>query len=316
MGSEALGSEALGSEALGSEPPVREPLSVVVPTRDRAHLLERCLAALRAELGDADEVLVVDSASRSPGPVADVARRHGAELLRCPVAGTSRARNEGWRAACHDLVAFVDDDVRVRPGWAASLVAAFGDDGVDFVTGRVVVPPGQERAERPVAVSGRSVRERLHPGLAGDLGAGANLAVRRRALIAVGGFDETLGPGSWAASAEDLDLFDRLFREGCGGLFEPSAVAEHEQWRSRPQLVRLDWRYGKGMGVRLSRLARWDRPRARRLLHEAVVEQGIRPVWKDLRAGYQFGAVTVTTRTLGTLWGLALGRARTKGATT
>ncbi len=270
-------------------------------------MLDRCLAALRAELTDADEIVVVDSASADAAAVAAAAARAGARLVRSDRAGASLARNAGWRAAAHDLVGFVDDDVRVRAGWAAGLVAAFSDDSVAFVTGRVVVPDAQAAAERPVAVSSRTSRERLHPGLAGDLGASANLAVRRSALERVGGFDETLGPGTWACSAEDLDLFDRLFRCGFAGLFEPDALAEHDQWRSRPQLIQLDWRYGKGMGVRIARLARWDRPRARRLLREAVIEQGLRPVLDDLRHGYEFGAITVATRTLGTLLGLVVG---------
>lgn len=270
-------------------------------------MLGRCLDALRAELTDRDEIVVVDSASADPAAVAAVANRAGVRLERCSHAGASLARNTGWRAASHQLVGFVDDDVRVRPGWAAALVAAFADPGVEFVTGRVVVPDDQRDAERPVAVSSRTVRERLHPGLHGDLGASANLGVRRPALERVGGFDETLGPGSWAASAEDLDLFDRLFAEGSRGVFEPDAVAEHDQWRSRRQLVRLDWGYGKGMGVRLARLARSDRARARRLLREAVIEQGVRPVLDDLRHGYEFGALTVATRTLATLLGLCVG---------
>lgn len=286
------------------------PVSVVVPTRDRPDLLERCLAALRADLTDADEIVVADSASRDASGVATVAERSGAGVVRCDRAGASLARNAGWRAAAHELVAFIDDDVRVRPGWSAGLRSAFDDEQIVFVTGRVVVPEDQAAAERPVAVTSRTERERLHPGLSGDLGASANLAVRRRALEEVGGFDETLGPGSWAASAEDLDLFDRLFRAGFAGMFEPDAVAEHDQWRTKPQLVRLDWRYGKGMGVRLARMARWDRPRARRLLREAVIEQGVRPVLDDLRHGYEFGAITVATRTLATVLGLLVGTIR------
>jgi hypothetical protein len=97
------------------------------------------------------------------------------------------------------------------------------------------------------------------------------------------------------------------------GLFEPAAVAEHEQWRSRGQLLRLDWRYGKGMGVRLARLARWDRPRARRLFREAVVTQGVRPVISDLRRGYEFGAATVATRTAGTMVGRVVGASCLRG---
>ncbi|HVU61363.1 MAG TPA: glycosyltransferase [Mycobacteriales bacterium] len=289
---------------------MRAPLSVVVPTRDRVGLLERCLAALRAELTESDEILVVDSASGDAAAVAAAAHEAGATLVRCDRAGASLARNAGWRAARNDLVAFVDDDVRVLPNWSTGLVNAFDDPDVVFVTGRVVVPADQQAAERPVAITSRTEREVLHAGLSGDLGASANLAVRRAALAAVGGFDETLGPGSWAAAAEDLDLFDRLFRAGYTGSFEPHAAAEHDQWRTRPQLIRLDWRYGKGMGVRLARLARWDRPRARRLFREAVIEQGVRPVLDDLRHGYEFGALTVATRTLATVLGVAVGSVR------
>lgn len=274
-------------------------------------MLETCLAAIAADLDEADEIVVADSASAGAAAVAEAAARFGARVVRCERAGASLARNTGWRAARHDLVAFVDDDVRVHPGWADALVAGFADGAVGFVAGRVVVPAGQEDADRPVAISSRTEREVLHPGLAGDLGASANLAVRRAALVDVDGFDETLGPGSWASSAEDLDLIDQLFRRGWSGVFEPAAAAEHDQWRTRPQLLRLDWRYGKGMGVRLARMRRWDRPRASRLLREAVLEQGVRPVLDDLRHGYEFGAMTVATRTLATVLGLVVGTVST-----
>jgi glycosyltransferase involved in cell wall biosynthesis len=269
---------------------------------------------LAAELAEGDEIVVVDSASTDAAAIAAAAHgitsRADIRVERCERPGASLARNTGWRVARHQLIGFVDDDVRVRGGWAAALVAAFDDPAVAFVTGRVVVPDDQRHAERPVAISSRTEREALHAGLSGDLGASANLAVRRSALDRIEGFDETLGPGTWSSSAEDLDLFDRLFRAGFAGLFEPVAVAEHDQWRTRPQLIQLDWRYGKGMGVRLARLARWDRPRARRLLREAVIEQGIRPVLDDLRHGYEFGAITVATRTLATLLGLVVGMVR------
>jgi glycosyltransferase involved in cell wall biosynthesis len=289
---------------------MRRRLTVVVPTRDRPAMLTTCLAALRVELHDADEVIVVDSGSGDPRRTSEAAAAAEVRLIRSELAGASLARNLGWRSAATDLVAFVDDDVRVRPGWADAMVHALDGDGVDFVTGGVVVPVGQELAERPVAVSSRTVRTALHPGLAGDIGASANLGIRRSALAAVDGFDERLGPGTWAASAEDLDLFDRLFRAGFAGVFEPAACAEHDQWRTKRQLLGLDWRYGKGMGVRLARLATWDRSRARRLTTEALITQGVRSVVQDLRDGYEFGALTVTVRTVATVIGMVVGAAR------
>lgn len=293
---------------------MRGPLSVVVPTKDRPGKLETCLAALQADLRPADEIIVVDSGSVDPVPVAAAAEAAGARLVRSERAGASLARNLGWRAASHDLVGFVDDDVRVHRGWADALVAAFDDAAVAFVTGGVVVPADQQDAERPVAITSRTARTLLDPGVTGDLGATANLAVRRSALAAVGGFDERIGPGTWAASAEDLDLFDRLFRADYLGMFEPLARAEHDQWRSRRQLLALDWRYGKGMGVRLAKLAAWDKPRARRLTKEALVTQGTRSVVQDLRQGYEFGALTVAARTLATVIGMVVGAARRGGS--
>jgi len=290
---------------------MRAPLSVVVPTKDRPEFLAACLTALRADLAESDELIVVDSASGRPGAVAAVAAQADALLVRSDLPGASLARNLGWRTASHDLVAFIDDDVRVAPGWADAIVAGFDVEGsVEFVTGGVVVPAGQEHAERPVAVTSKTVRTRLHPGVEGDLGASANMAVRKRALADVGGFDERLGPGTWAMAAEDLDLFDRLFRLNYPGMFEPLALAEHEQWRSKPQLLALDWGYGKGMGIRLAKLWTWDRRRARRLTKEVLVTQGVRSVVQDLRQGYEFGALTVAARTLATVIGMVVGAAR------
>jgi glycosyltransferase involved in cell wall biosynthesis len=289
---------------------MRAPLSVVVPTKDRVAMLTTCLAALRQDLGDDDEIVVVDSGSADPTAVAVAATGAGARVVRSDRPGASLARNLGWQAARHDVVAFIDDDVRVHRGWAAAMAAGFSDPGTAFVTGGVVVPMDQLDAERPVAITSRTARTVLHPGLGGDLGASANLAIRKTALVAVGGFDERFGPGTWAASAEDLDLFDRLFRAGYPGMFEPLASAEHDQWRTKPQLIALDWRYGKGMGVRLARLFTWDKPRARRLVREALVTQGVRSVVQDLRRGYEFGALTVATRTLATVIGMVVGAAR------
>lgn len=281
----------------------RAPLSVVVPTRNRPDHLAACLASLQAELGERDELLVVDSAS-SPPLRLDGEGPGATRLIRCELPGASRARNEGWRAAAHDLVAFVDDDVRVLPGWADAHVAAFRDPAVKFVTGAVGVPAGQEDRDRPVAVTTLTAPTRLTSATPGTLGASANLAVRASALHEVGGFDERLGPGTWTRAAEDLDLFDRLLAAGHLGWFEPGAAAVHEQWRSRRELLRLDHGYGVGLGARLVLLLRrGQRQRARATAADAVWQGTVVTGWRDLRKGYEFGALLALARALGTLRG-------------
>jgi glycosyltransferase involved in cell wall biosynthesis len=88
-------------------------LSVVIPTRDRADVLERCLAALQRE--QPDEVVVVDDGSADHTP--DVlARNPWVRARRLTGEGRSAAKNAGVEAATGDVVLFMDDDVIATPG--------------------------------------------------------------------------------------------------------------------------------------------------------------------------------------------------------
>lgn len=219
-------------------------------------MLDGCLSSLRSAVAGDDEIIVVDSASQSD-ETKHVAESHHVAYVRCDEPGASRARNAGWRAARHDLVAFVDDDVRVADGWADAISGAFDSDpDVTFVAGRIGVPPGQEDAPRPVSVTAGDMPVVRSAGLLDDLGHSANLAVRRRALAGIGGFDEELGAGGSFRAAEDRDLYDRLQSAGGKGRYEPLASAYHVQWRSPSQLVALDFSYGYGAGARVAKLLR------------------------------------------------------------
>jgi glycosyltransferase involved in cell wall biosynthesis len=269
-------------------------VAVVVPTRDRPTHLAACLRALHPELLPGDELLVVDSASTVPVHC-DV------PVHRVPVPGASRARNEGWHRTSAPIVVFVDDDVQVAAGWRAALTVALV--GVDLVCGRVAVPPAQVGVERPVAVT-PDVPEQLLDAASTLRGVSANLAVRRSALEVTGGFDERLGPGTWSRAGEDLELLDRLLAAGHPGRYAPEVLAFHDQWRSRRELLRLDFGYGVGAGAR----ALWaGGPQGRHLLREALWDNGIATIGHDLRIGYQFGVATALVRSSGTVTGAVRG---------
>ncbi len=256
-------------------------LTVVIPTRDRAEWLARCLAELQPQAATLGGVIVVDSASRSP-KVEQVARAFGAVYLREDVPGASRARNRGWREAATRHVVFLDDDLLVRPGWADALAAAARDD-VAFVTGRVTLPGG---AGDPTgfALIDHGEARRLDARTRGVLGGTANLLVSRDALAAVGGFDERLGPGRWLSAGEDLDLLDRIVEKGMTGWYEPAAVVECEQWREGAERAKLAWAYGKGMGARFAAMAKRSPGRALRRWNELLRLGGIATAARRLRA--------------------------------
>jgi glycosyltransferase involved in cell wall biosynthesis len=86
------------------------PVSAVIPTYNRAHLLRRAIGSALAALGPGDEVLVVDDGSTDE--TVALVERYGdpVRLLRIDHGGAGAARNAGFAAARGPLVAFLDSD--------------------------------------------------------------------------------------------------------------------------------------------------------------------------------------------------------------
>jgi glycosyltransferase involved in cell wall biosynthesis len=281
-------------------------ITVIVCTRDRPERLVGCLAAVNKALRPGDELLVVDSASTSSA-TREVAEAAGARVVRCDLPGLSRARNLGWRLATHDVVAFTDDDCRPQPSWLHELTLALKRPEIGWTTGSVSVHEEDRGKDRPVAIvppyaAGPISRSTIEP-----VGSGNNFAVRVAVLREVGPFHERLGAGTWLSGAEDIEMFDRLLTSGVTGEHAPEAIVLHQQWRSARELLRLDWGYGKGQGARLALLRKGDRAWGGRRSRELLWNDGVLSAARDLRNGYEFGAVSTTIRTLGTLLGLARG---------
>jgi len=181
---------------------------VVIPTAGRTGL-GALLPALVAGDGPLPErVLLVDDRLDRSRPL--VSARHLGPLvgrvavLAGGARGPAAARNAGWRAARAPWVAFLDDDVIPPPGWRGALAAdleRLGDD-VAGSQGRVRVPLPRHR--RPTDW------ERNVGGLERARWATADMACRRDALAAVGGFDERFP----RAYREDADLGLRLAASG------------------------------------------------------------------------------------------------------
>ncbi|BEL07432.1 glycosyltransferase [Actinoplanes sichuanensis] len=174
-------------------------VSIVVPTIGRPSLTD-LLRAL-GPLPDGMELIIVDDRPdvRTPLEVGESAR-----IVAGRRAGPAAARNAGWSAARHEWVAFLDDDVRPEPGWFWRLLGDLREAGpeVGGVQGRITVPlPAGRRA---------TDWERVTAGLADGEWITADMAYRRAALAATGGFDERLP----RAFREDAELAHRVRRAG------------------------------------------------------------------------------------------------------
>jgi GT2 family glycosyltransferase/SAM-dependent methyltransferase len=228
-------------------------LTVVLCTRDRPADLARALAALAAQEAPPAEVVVVDNdpAGGTARPVVEAADL-SVRLVAEPRPGLSVARNTGLRHVRTDLVAFTDDDAQPHAAWTGQLANALAaEPGLLAVTGLVLPADLSSPAARAFEfeMGGFSqgylprrydadwfARVRWRGAPAWQVGAGADMAFRREAFAAVGGFDERLGAGA-AGCSEDSELWYRLLAAGHTCLYEPAAVVAHHH-RSDDEALR------------------------------------------------------------------------------
>jgi len=229
-------------------------ISVVVCTRDRSPQLERTLKAMsRLEFDGHWELVVVDNGSSDDTPaVLGRARGRLGERLRTvqePVAGLSRARNAGLRAAAAPIVAFTDDDCYPAPDWLTRVVDCFGEDpSRGYLGGRILL---HDSRDLPMTIL-RYPHERRYPPRTvvppGEI-QGANMAMRRDALRRIGGFDVRLGAGT-DYPCEDLDAVARLSAEGWTGAYDPRPTVYHHHGRqSKEEVGELLASYLRGAGA-------------------------------------------------------------------
>jgi N-acetylglucosaminyldiphosphoundecaprenol N-acetyl-beta-D-mannosaminyltransferase len=168
--------------------------SIVIPTRKRPGYLDAALASVvpQAEQVGAEVIVVNDGAD----PVTtEVATSYGATVVALPQAsGANAARNVGLREARGELVLLIDDDISAPDGWLQALL-----DGAEASPDRDVFggpirpalagggPSGCGRESAPI--TSLELGSEDHDV---ELVWSANMAIRRRALDAVGPFDETL----------------------------------------------------------------------------------------------------------------------------
>jgi glycosyltransferase involved in cell wall biosynthesis len=253
--------------------------SVVVCTRDRRRLLEACLASLE-EQSHPVPVVVVDNGS-SDGTAAFLRQWSAAGANRLvmsePVAGLSRARNLGVAHASGDVVLFLDDDALAPPSWVYAHLTAYADPTIEAAGGPIVLDfvDGRpswvaQRLEHWWSALDHGAERRAFPPPHGPYG--ANMSIRRDAVLAAGGFDPRLGrQGTSLLSSEEAAIFERIWAHGGAIEYLPEAVVIHQITAER---VRPWWIMRRGVAQGRSNVRR-IRPTGalrRRELREHLVE--------------------------------------------
>lgn len=213
-------------------------LSAIVCTRNGAATLRECLAALARQSHSRFEVLVIDDGSNDATP--EIAREFSfVKYHRQDHAGLSAARNLGSRLAQCGIVAFTDDDCVPDEDWLHNLAAAFEDADCVAAGGPNLPPLPRTRTEAVVALAPGAPAHVLSGDLEAEHLPGCNLAIRKSALEAIGGFR-----GEFAAAGDDVDVCWRLQAGGGKLHFVPSAVVWHHRRATVAAYLRQQRGYG------------------------------------------------------------------------
>jgi glycosyltransferase involved in cell wall biosynthesis len=216
----------------GAQPPR---YSVVIPTHNRARLLDRALRSVSSQTFTDFEAIVVDDGST------DATQQTLASSRSFPfrfvtherAKGVAAARNRGVMEAAGEFVVFLDDDDELHPNALRKIHERASASRLDFLwggrmireldsRGRLVASRQDDWSDVPYTVRGSGVLPYVL-----KTAANSAFAIRRAVLGAIGGFDEAL------PASEDRDLLIRLARGGFVGAVVPRTIIDvNETYKS------------------------------------------------------------------------------------
>jgi GT2 family glycosyltransferase len=213
-------------------------LSLVIVTYNREDVLVetiRALEPLRAELAEPSELLIIDQTPRHHSET-DAAlqgwqREERIRWIRLPAPHLTKAMNTGLLEARGDLVLFVDDDIIPLRQLLKEHLAAHRTHPEAWAVVGQVLQPGQQPIELPRQLKSSFLWRDLDFPFNSTIPAwienaiGCNLSMKRREVLAIGGFDEAFPPP--VASRFESEFAKRLVKAGGRIRFSPSASLHH-----------------------------------------------------------------------------------------
>ena len=233
------------------------PIAVVIPTRNRGEQVAEAARAVLADSIDMELVIVDQSDNDDTEAAVEAVRDRRLRLIRSELRGASNARNLGAANTEAPIIAFTDDDCRPAATWVSQVLSIFeADPEAALVFGRVHLPP----IEADDYAASFEPKERHPCGVPlpdGDIGIGANFAIRREVLEALGGFDPLLGPGAPAfRGAEETDLLIRALHAGYRVVNASECDVLHLGVRTGPDVRPLHIAYHFAVGAAFGKHAR------------------------------------------------------------
>jgi len=234
-------------------------ISLIICTRNRAEQLSKSLKSLERLIFDGPWQLVIvnnGSTDQTELVISDFEKRSTLNITNVyePAPGLSRARNAGVSKAEAPVIAFTDDDCYPAEDFLTSVLNCMSERNVDFCGGRVLLYDDND-AKITVQEANESFVVEPNSFLASGLLIGANIALRKTAILSIDGFDERIGAGTRYLAGEETDVMRRLLNNGMRGFSDPLIVVYHHHGRqSKNEVKSILKNYSKGRGVSMIKL--------------------------------------------------------------
>ncbi len=223
------------------------PVSVIIPTRNRADLLRTCITGLRATRYPDVEIIIANNGSDDPKTLAylEELSAKGVTILDQPGPfNYSTINNNAVAAARGELLCLMNNDIEVlSPDWLAIMATQALRPEIGAVGAQLLYPDGRIQHAGVVIGVGNAAGHAhrfLRPEAEGyfrrhalpqyvSAVTAACLIVNKDRFLAVGGLDEK----NFTVAFNDVDLCLRLNQRGWQSFYEPRAVLVHHESVSR-----------------------------------------------------------------------------------
>jgi O-antigen biosynthesis protein len=214
-------------------------VSVIVCSYNAERTMEACLTSLETLNYPDYEVIVVNDGSTDR--TREIAEGFSyCRMINQDNKGLSIARNVGAQAASGEIVAYTDSDCVADRDWLTYIVARMEEGGLSACGGPNFPPPEDSLVPAAVAVSPGGPTHVLISDAVAEHIAGCNMAFRRDALLALGGFDPV-----YRAAGDDVDICWRFQDAGYTIGFSPAAIVWHFRRNTVKAYLNQQRGYGK-----------------------------------------------------------------------
>ena len=196
---------------------MKKPLvSVIVPTCNNAHYIEKCIQSIINQSFNNFELIIVDDCSKDDtlGILKKIKDKNLNVLKTDKNSGPAVARNIGVKNSRGEYIFFIDGDCIASKNWIKEGLKGFKEKGCLGVEGKIYYV---SKNYRPTAI------DDIGQNLIGGQYMTGNIAYKKEILVKIGGFDPKL------KRMEDRDLGLMILRKG-NIIFNPKMIVFHQKF--------------------------------------------------------------------------------------